>query len=331
MTYEAFKRQLYHSLMELDTAEETEIGILEKGIEYQEDAAKRVIRAVNLSDHGKEEGRLQADLLYAILEKGGYDCMLYWPMRQYYERYKAEGWQGVLPELAAAISRERREKNALPAPGNTYVQSRANLILRPFSAERFRAEACDGVYWEMGDIVLALYLLVYEDSENYITMKLERGITGNWGKRDDVLLTGALLNCFSRMPPRLYPAQDELIYYDEKGGVFMPGEEGIPAVIDLRDPLQGILGYRLTTTRRLNGAIAIFYPGVRERLAQLLKDDFYVIFSCVNEVLIFPVRRKHLSELREEVLHRVALLEAKARLSEKIYRYVQVRGELMEV
>ena len=72
MTYEAFKRQLYHSLMELDTAEETEIGILEKGIEYQEDAAKRVIRAVNLSDHGKEEGRLQADLLYAILEKGGY-------------------------------------------------------------------------------------------------------------------------------------------------------------------------------------------------------------------------------------------------------------------
>ena len=330
MTYEQFKIQLYHSLLELDTAKETEIGILEKGTTYQDDVALRVIRAVNLSDRGKEEVVLQADLLYAVWDKGQYDCMLYWPVRQLFDRYKSEGWQSVLPELAAAIGRENVRKGKLPTEHDTFVQHRANLILRPLSLERRQDELINCIYWTFGDIALVLYLLVYDDPENYLSLKLERAITDQWGKRDAVLLTGALLNCQKRMPPRLYYAQDALRYYDERGGVFMSGEDGVPIKIDNWDEWQGRIGYRLTTTRRINGAIALFYPGVKERLAELLDGDYFVAFTSVHEVDIYPVRHKHLSDVKAELANNNALIEGRSFLTGRTYRYVQLRGELME-
>lgn len=330
MTYEAFKKQLYYSLLELETAKETEIGILEKGVIYGDDVAQRVIRAVNLSDQGREENVLQADLLYAVWDRGQYDCMLYWPVRTFYDRFKSEGWQGVLPELAAAINRENMRKGKLPAKNDTYVQHRANLILRPVSLEERRGDLVNCVYWEFGDVALVLYLLIYDDPENYLSLKLERTMTEKWGKRDAVLLTGALLNCSLRMPPRLYYGQDALNFYDERGGVFMPGEEGIPIKIDKYDERQGIIGYRLTTARRVNGAIAIFYPGVKERLAALFQGDYYVAFTNVNEVILHPVRFKRLHDLKSALEHGNALLERRAFLTNKIYRYVDLRGELIE-
>jgi len=330
MTYEAFKKQLYHSLLELETAKETEIGILEKGVNYEDEVALRVIRAVNLSDQGREENLLKADLLYAVWDKGQYDCMLYWPVRLFYERYKTEGWQGVLPELAAAINRENLRKGKLPTEKDSYVQHRANLILRPMSLERGREELSNCIYWEFGDVALVLYLMLYDNPDNFASMKLERTITDGWGKRDAVLLTGALLNCLQRMPPRLYHAQDKLRYYDDRGGVFMPGEEGIPVRIDRWDAQQGNVGYRLTTTKHFNGAIALFYPGVKERLAELLGGDFYVAFTSVHEASIFPVRQKLLSDVRGELEQNNALLDARSFLTGRVYRYVQIRRELME-
>lgn len=331
MTYEGFKRQLYHSLLELETAKETEIGILEKGVIYEDAIAKKVIRAVNLSDQGREETVLKADLLYAVWNKGQYDCMLYWPVRQFYDRYKAEGWQGVLPELAVAINRDNVRKGTLPTQKDTYVEHRANLILRPLSFERCREELTNCIYWRFGDIALVMYLLVYDDPENFLSLKLEREITDKWGKRDAVLLTGALLNCSQRMPPRLYAGQNAIRYYDERGGIFMPGEKGVPVKINNCDPEQGNVGYRLTTTRRINGAIALFYPGVKERIAELLGGDYYVTFNSVHEVGIYPVRQKHLSDLRAELEHNNALLESRSYLTGRVYRYGCLRGELMEV
>lgn len=334
MTYETFKKQLFDSLLELKATDQAKLGLLKKGESYEDETVRRVIRAVNLAEHGREEERLDCDLLYAVWdEKAGkdYDCMLYWPVRMFYDRYRVEGWQGVLPELAAAIRRDGSCGGALPALNDTYLKHRQNLILRPVSYEERKEELENCVYWLMGDIALALYLLVYDDPSNFLSMKLERTITEQWHKKDAVLLTGALLNCMSKMPPRLYFAQTSMEYYDEKGGVFLTGEKGVPIKIDPKDQTQGNVGYYLTTTRRINGAIAIFYPGVRERLAELLNGDYYVVFVNVNGVNIYPLRHKLLSDLKEETLRENALLEKRQFLSGHIYRYVELRRELVAV
>ena len=226
MTYEHFKTQLYYSLLELRDTERTELGILEKGTEYGDPTAQRVICAVNCGKPGPMRRTLQEDILYAIWDENRYDSMFYWWVRQYYERYLAEGWQAVLPELAAAINREGEGTGGLPAENDTYLQHRGSLILRPVSYVLRREELVDSIFWQLGDIALVLYLLVYDDPDNLLSLKLGRNFTERWKKRDSVLLTGALLNCVAKMPPRLYPGQDMLSFYDDQGGVFMRGKRG---------------------------------------------------------------------------------------------------------
>lgn len=331
MTYEYFKTQLYYSLLELKTADRTELGILEKGVEYEDITARRVICAVNCAEHVSRRKTLPEDILYAVWDEKRYDSMFYWRVEPYYERYLSEGWQAVLPELAAVINREGERSGGLPAENDTYLQHRGNLILRPISYALRLEELSDGIFWRLGDIALALYLLVYDDPDNLLSLKLGRNFTERWRKRDSVLLTGALLNCVSRMPPRLYPGQDLLSFYDDQGGVFMKGEKGVRTMISPQDHRQGVIGYRLTTTRRINGAIAIFYPGVKERLAKLLQGDYYVGFTSVNEAVIHPVRDKRLTDMKAAIFHNNAVLDRANFLTNKVYRYVGVRGELMEV
>lgn len=332
MTYRYFKLQLYYSLLELKAAQQAELGILEKEIPQDDRTARKVIRTVNLAEYGKDDVVLREDVLYAIWEKGQYDSILYWPVRQLYDYYREEGWQGVLPLLESAINREDEENSGLlEGEEDTYTKHRQNLILRPLPFYRKREELRNCIYWRKGDIALVLYLVVYDAPDNLVSLKMDRCLTAKWRRKDAMLLTGALLNCFSRMPPRLFPGQDALSYYDEKGGVFMPGEDGVEIRIDSKDRIQGIIGYRLTTTRRINGAIALFYPGVRERLAELLDGDFFAGFTSVNEAVIHPVKFKKLSEMKRAVFHNNTMLGAENSLTNKIYRYFKGSREFAEV
>lgn len=45
----------------------------------------------------------------------------------------------------------------------------------------------------------------------------------------------------------------------------------------------------LSAVQGLNGAIAAFYPGVQERLYQMVGGDFYLVFTSISEVHIHPV------------------------------------------
>ena len=42
----------------------------------------------------------------------------------------------------------------------------------------------------------------------------------------------------------------------------------------------------MTTTRQVNGAIAMFYPGVKEKIAELFDSGFYVAFTSINDARI---------------------------------------------
>ena len=45
----------------------------------------------------------------------------------------------------------------------------------------------------------------------------------------------------------------------------------------------------MTNTLEINGAIAVFYPGVAEKIAQDLGGDFYIAFTSIHEAQIHGV------------------------------------------
>ena len=91
-----------------------------------------------------------------------------------------------------------------------------------------------------------------------------------------------------------------------------------------------VLGNCLSTTIRTNGAVAIFLPGVAERIGQLMGGGFYMVFTSIHEVMIHNADHSYPEDL-ENVL-RETLREATPEedfLTDKIYRYCRETGDFL--
>ncbi len=57
--------------------------------------------------------------------------------------------------------------------------------------------------------------------------------------------------------------------------------------ISLKD--KSIIAPTITTVKKKNGAIAMFYPGVLEKLAEICGGSYYVSFTSIHDVRIHPI------------------------------------------
>ena len=55
----------------------------------------------------------------------------------------------------------------------------------------------------------------------------------------------------------------------------------------------------LYTSKRTNGAAAIFLPGVARRLSELLGSDLYLVFTSVHEVMVHNADVVYPEDLKE--------------------------------
>ena len=204
-------------------------------------------------------------------------------------------------------------------------------IIRPMNYEMNQELLQDTIYQKIDDITLALYTVMYDNNGCLAAEKICRSAAQIWGVSAEKLLEETIISAGRIRPPRLYHRDDIERMSCLEGGVFMPGERGKRIEIHNHDAEEGIRGYRLTVQGYTNGASALFYPGVQERLATLLEGDYYVGFISVNEVVIHPARNKVLGEMRQAVRRANVMRPEKERLTEHIYRYCSNGKGLVQV
>lgn len=331
MTYQEFKRELYRSIHSQESMMGKELWLLEKGVEYTQPEHLRMIRLLNIGGNGKENGRVREDIICVMWGHRERLHLLHWKVRKMFEHYRKEGWQGILPEIASKLSSPPAEGGTLALGDGSYEKSCERLIIRPVNYTRNQEQLQDCIYWRRGDIALVLYALLCDSGDDYISVKVNRPMTAQWGLPEEVLLTNAMLNSSLRMPPRLFHGSDMRVHHRWREGIMMPEEEGISISLNPKDHWEQVLGYRLTTAKRVNGAAAIFYPGVQERLALLLGGDYFVGFTSVHEAVVHPVRHKQLPDIKNAVRETNAVLDERETLTDSIYRYSTARKDLIEV
>ncbi len=290
MTYEEFKKELYRNLQWRGKATGGQVILLEKGSILLEEDMVSLIQLVNLANLGKEDNVLREDALCVLWKQRSPQGFLHWNVRELYERFRVEGWQGIWPDIMSKIKRTANR-------GNDICN---RLLMKPLSYQRYREELEESVYWRRGEIALALCLLVCDTGEELLTMRLNRDILRQQMGSDETILAMALMNTYAKMPPK--------IYFDKR-----------------------IRAYRVTTYKRGNGAIALFYPGVKEHLSELVGGDYYVGFASVHEALVYPVFHNALSKLKSSIYHTGMMCEPREKLTDRIYRYSCRRKELIEV
>ena len=81
--------------------------------------------------------------------------------------------------------------------------------------------------------------------------------------------------------------------------------------------------YVLTNTSGSLGAAALFYPDVKEKAAELLGSDYYILPSSVHEVILVPdsagINAKELCDMVKQANRTV--VEEQDILSDNVYHY----------
>ena len=73
----------------------------------------------------------------------------------------------------------------------------------------------------------------------------------------------------------------------------------------------------------VNGAAAIFYPGVMEKMAEVAKGDFYILPSSLHETIVLPDRGDFSPEQLAEMVKEINATQVEPwdRLTDEVYHY----------
>ena len=322
MTYEEFKKALCRNVQNMETAQNKTIRLLERQMICSDPMAVHIMSVMNRHMYGRENILIREDMLCAMWSLKREEQIQYWPVRPLYERYRQEGWQSILPEISAGLEESDKKKDvSFTEESLSYAVCRGHMRIQPVNFERHRHTLENAIQRKIGDIALVLQLIICEGNPDNLTMQLSRNRIMTWERTEDQLIMEAFMNSSRKMPPRLYLGSDrrpEFPYYE---GVFLPDEKGRPTKIAPWNPMEGRTGYLLTTTGRINGAAAFFYPGVKDILAEKMRGDYYVVFPSLHEAMIHPVACVNAEEIRTSVQHINAIYGEEEMLSDRVFCY----------
>lgn len=201
----------------------------------------------------------------------------------------------------------------------SYEKAKEDLFIRLINRDRNKEELKTAVYHTLGDIALVLYMKLGEIDNCTTSMKVQREQVERWGVDSERVFKEALENTFRISPPRIYNWEKLVFDRDYQGEDFMDTADFVIK--------KGCIGNCLSTARRTNGAVAVFLPGVARRLAQLMGQDFYLVFTSIHEVMIHNASMVYPEDLQEILKDTVNSATPESDyLTSRIYRYCRVTG-----
>jgi len=154
-----------------------------------------------------------------------------------------------------------------------YIKDKLVIRLLPYEENKAKLE--DVVYEKFYDIAIVLYIEISHEDGVLNTAKVKKDFAEKWHKRASELFSIAAQNVMRDQRPVI--GDLTAVISDNLENVFLATPE------DLASHMGATL---LTTSQRTNGAVAVFIPGVADKLAELFNDSFYVVFTSIHEAMI---------------------------------------------
>lgn len=224
-----------------------------------------------------------------------------------------------MEDLVEEIRKDRERKCGSQTVGvlknmDDYELIKGQLIVRAVSYLRNPEQIEHAIYRQVGDIALVVYLVLQEDEYDFLSAKVQKKVIESWKKSEEEIFENAMANTHALYPPRIYDwfREDGQFAYHE--GTFVDPLEEIS--LD-----KGVKGNCLTNAKQLNGATALFYPGVAKRLGNLLGEDFYVAFTSIHEAMLHCVSSINVRVIEESLQSVNGNNEAEEILSQRVYYY----------
>lgn len=258
------------------------VEFFEKGMTGANEEEKDIIRATNIKYYNSYSKELCGD--FVILTFGDtIKASSRIQVDELYNRYCRCGWNGVEAYIMANVMYAVNMNSKTPEVINNlkdYSKMKSKLIVRPINFNLNELELGRCIYRKVGDIALVLYAVVIEQDEVLNTFKIPCDYLDIWGMTSEEVINNAFSNTYEFAEPRLYCNIDDAFKHDSDKGKFM--EEKTLEVNPGFTPM-------ITTTKRTNGAIAMFLPDVKEKIYELMKGEYYIAFTSIHEAMIHKV------------------------------------------
>lgn len=246
------------------------------------------IRDSNLRYTGEENTKLLTDILVMEVPKDEHNSTFHRiAIRHMYEHGQESGFEAAfndIREMDKDVKNVNVDEDRIKARASgDYERIRDQLILRPLNYNLHIQDLRGCAYRKVNDFVLCLYQVLADSENNLMTSKIKRIELEKWGAEEDVVMRNALENT-----ARLYPP----CVYDQRTGKeenFLE-KEFTRDDITVQAPHNKLL--TLSTFKTNNGAVALFYPGVIEKMMKIMGGPFQAVFMNINDVLIFDQNDK---------------------------------------
>lgn len=132
----------------------------------------------------------------------------------------------------------------------------------------------NSIYKEIGDIAATVYFYIGDIEDRFVSAQVPKTFLESWG-----LIESEVYNIARENSRRLF----QVNYYD----ILNPWGKGTDLFSD-----ECKLSTKIYTPNcisipmKTNGASAIFWPGVKERIGELLNGNYYIVFTSVHEAMI---------------------------------------------
>ena len=203
---------------------------------------------------------------------------------------------------------------------DSYQKIRKYLFVKPLNKKAHSLELEDAVHKDVGDIACVVYMMLSNTNE-YFCVKIKNQHLKQWKMTKEAVMEEALKNTCQMTPPFIYTNGK-----NKSGGSFMDNGAFCLSKSDK------VMGVQLCTNAKENGAVSVFFPGVLQRLAQLMGSDLYILFTSRNESSIYSVNESNLEDIKDE-LH---IMETdydngiwyEDSLSEELYYYSRIEDKI---
>lgn len=239
------------------------------------------IRSTNIKYHQSESDTLIGDFVVLEQEQGSGNLISRFEIQYLYDEFTADGWERVRLIIDENLKlASRSDASDIMEHLDDYDYIKDKLFIRPINYTDNRYELKNIIYKQCGDIALVLYVLLYDDKDMGIgSAKIQKITFESWEKDMDEVWNDALINTNVMAPPRMYFDAMDTAHPPYEKGAFMALNSKIDHIGKMQAPV-------LTTTRQKNGAIALFYPGVQEKICALAGGSYYAAFTSIDEVRI---------------------------------------------
>ena len=242
-----------------------------------------------------------------------------------YEAYKDGADMGYLATELANMYSASKNAVAPPEVSLSYDNVKDKLTVRLLEKNRNKEFLANMPYVSVGHgLAVIADINMGEDRGGEWRIAVNNNVLDSLDVDIETLFSDAMKSSVVLDPPTLVDMTSAL-FAPEKTNLLVRDEPIAPENVGAM--------YVLTNTSGSLGAAALFYPDVKDKAAELLGSDYYILPSSTHEVILVPdsagINPKELCEMVKQANRTV--VDEKDILSDNVYRYSRDERRLDKV